>query len=170
MVFEAHGMSFPCTELLLFNYAKGKDSFPFYGTFNNAPNVLNSEDLDCSRPIQHPDSSTTKPCCCNSCSMWFCIVLLRTCKLPTRMHLCNPHTNQSYWLLNWMLITRWKGLSPLISPEDTASVISNKNVNLDLSDHRTLFHFETVHLLKWALATGHGSVLTMFTYGFLFAW
>ncbi len=22
MVFEAHGMSFPCTELLLFNYAK----------------------------------------------------------------------------------------------------------------------------------------------------
>ncbi len=24
MVFEAHGMSFPCTELLLFNYAKVK--------------------------------------------------------------------------------------------------------------------------------------------------
>ncbi len=28
-------------------------------------------------PIQHPDSSTTKSCCCNSCSMWFCIVLLK---------------------------------------------------------------------------------------------
>ncbi len=33
MVFEAHGMPFPHTELLLFNYAKGKDSFPFYTTF-----------------------------------------------------------------------------------------------------------------------------------------
>ncbi len=32
MVFEAHGMSFPCTEHLLFNYAK-VNSFPFYGTF-----------------------------------------------------------------------------------------------------------------------------------------
>ncbi len=27
MVFEAHGMSFPCTELLLFNYAKVKTVF-----------------------------------------------------------------------------------------------------------------------------------------------
>ncbi len=35
MVFEAHCMSFPCTELLLFNYAKVK-SFPFYGTFNES--------------------------------------------------------------------------------------------------------------------------------------
>ncbi len=33
MVFEAHGMSFPCTELLLFNFAKVKTVFPFYGTF-----------------------------------------------------------------------------------------------------------------------------------------
>ncbi len=32
MVFEAHGMSIPCTELLLFN-CKGKYSFPFYVTF-----------------------------------------------------------------------------------------------------------------------------------------
>ncbi len=32
MVFEAHGMSFPCTEFLLFNYTKVH--FPFYGTFN----------------------------------------------------------------------------------------------------------------------------------------
>ncbi len=27
MVFEAHGMSFPCTELLLFNYGKVKTVF-----------------------------------------------------------------------------------------------------------------------------------------------
>ncbi len=63
---------------------------------------------DAGRPIQHPDSSATKPCCCNSCSMWFCIVLL-----------------------NWMLMTRWK-VSLLFSPEDTASVISNKNVKFGL--------------------------------------
>ncbi len=31
MVFEAHGMSFPCTELLLFNYAKVNTVF--HGTF-----------------------------------------------------------------------------------------------------------------------------------------
>ncbi len=42
--------------------------------------------------------------------------------------------------------------------------------NLDSSDQRTLFYFETVHF-KWALA--HRTRLrfwTMFTYGFLFAW
>ncbi len=33
MVSEAHCMSFPCTELLLFNYGQGKDSVSFYGTF-----------------------------------------------------------------------------------------------------------------------------------------
>ncbi len=26
---------------------------------------------------QHQDSSTTKPCCYNSCNMWFCIFLLK---------------------------------------------------------------------------------------------
>ncbi len=42
--------------------------------------------------------------------------------------------------------------------------------NLDSSDHRTLFHFETVHL-KWALAhRTRRRFWTMFTYGFLFAW
>ncbi len=30
MVFEAHGMSFPCTELLLFNYAKVKTVFHWH--------------------------------------------------------------------------------------------------------------------------------------------
>ncbi len=42
--------------------------------------------------------------------------------------------------------------------------------NLDSSDHRTLFHFETVHF-KWALAhRTRRRFWTMFTYGFLFAW
>ncbi len=41
------------------------------------PNVLYRWKIwTAGRPIQHPDSSTMKPCCCNSCSMWFCIVLL----------------------------------------------------------------------------------------------
>ncbi len=42
--------------------------------------------------------------------------------------------------------------------------------NLDSSDHRTLFHFETVHF-KWVLAhRTRRRFWTMFTYGFLFAW
>ncbi len=45
---------------------------------NDAPNVLyRSKIWTAGRQIQHPDSSTTKSCCCNSCSMWFCIVLLK---------------------------------------------------------------------------------------------
>ncbi len=49
-----------------------------YFLFNDAPNVLYRWKIwTAGRPIQHLDSSTMKPCCCNSCSMWFCIVLLK---------------------------------------------------------------------------------------------
>ncbi len=49
-----------------------------YFTFNDFPNVLYRWKIwTAGRPIEHPDSSTMKPCCCNSCSMWFCIVLLK---------------------------------------------------------------------------------------------
>ncbi len=41
-----------------------------YFSFNNAPNVLYRWKI---WTIQHPDSSTTKPCWCNSCSMWFAL-------------------------------------------------------------------------------------------------
>ncbi len=41
MVFEAHGMSFPCTKLLLFNYAKVKTVFLFYGTFKGLLYCIN---------------------------------------------------------------------------------------------------------------------------------
>ncbi len=48
-----------------------------YFSFNDVPNVLYRWKIwTAARPIQHPDT-TTKPCCCNSCSMWFCIVLLK---------------------------------------------------------------------------------------------
>ncbi len=51
-----------------------------YFSFNDAPNVLYRWKIwTAGRPIQHLVSSTTKPCCCNSCSMWFCIVLLKYC-------------------------------------------------------------------------------------------
>ncbi len=38
-----------------------------------------------------------------------------------------PPYHQKCWLLNWTLMTHWK-VSLLFSPEDTTSVISNKNV------------------------------------------
>ncbi len=34
MVFEAHGMSFLMYRTLIIRLCHGKDSFPFYGTFN----------------------------------------------------------------------------------------------------------------------------------------
>ncbi len=55
------------------------------------------------------------------------IVPSKTCKLP------KPYApyHQRCWLLNWTLMTRWK-VSLLFSPEDTTSVISNKNVKFGL--------------------------------------
>ncbi len=65
-----------------------------------------------------------------------------------------PSYHQRCWLLNWTLMTRWK-VSLLFNPEDTASVISNKNVKFGPRlTIETLFHFETVHF-KWALAHRH---------------
>ncbi len=61
-----------------FQLLKSSWSSLTYFSFNDAPNVLYRWKIwTAGRPIQHPDSSTTKPCCCNSCSMWFYIVLLK---------------------------------------------------------------------------------------------
>ncbi len=61
-----------------FQLLKSSWSSVTYISFNDAANVLYRWRIwTAGRPIQHPDSSTTKPCCCNSCSMWFCIVLLK---------------------------------------------------------------------------------------------
>ncbi len=55
--------------------------------FIDAPNVLYRWKIwTAGRPIQHLDSFTMKPCCCNSCSMWFCIVLLKYTRLPWNRH------------------------------------------------------------------------------------
>ncbi len=59
-----------------------------------------------------------------------------------------PPYHQRCWLLNWMLITHWK-VSLLFSPRTRRLWFPTRMSNLDSSDHRTLFHFETVHF-KWA--------------------
>jgi len=51
-----------------------------YFSFNDGLNVLYRWKIwTADRPNQHPDSPTTKLCCCNSCSVGFCmcIVLLK---------------------------------------------------------------------------------------------
>ncbi len=49
-----------------------------YFSFNDAPNALHRWKIwTAGRQIQHSDSSTTKPRCCNSYNMWLCIVLLK---------------------------------------------------------------------------------------------
>ncbi len=62
-----------------------------------------------------------------------------------------PPYHQRCWILNWTLITRWK-ISLLFSPEDTASVISNKNIRFGLIDH-----FSTLKqsILNEPWPTGH---------------
>ncbi len=55
----------------LFSYV-----FDVFFLFNDAPNVLYKWKIwTAGRPSQQPDPSSMNPCC-NSWSMWFCIVLL----------------------------------------------------------------------------------------------
>ncbi len=61
-----------------FRLLKSSWSSLTYFSFNDSPNVLYRWTIrTAGRTIQHPDSSTMNPCCCNGCSMWFCIVLLK---------------------------------------------------------------------------------------------
>ncbi len=81
-----------------------------------------------------------------------------------------PPYHQRCWLLNWTLITRWK-ISLLFSPEHTTYPwFPTRMSNLDSSDQRTLFHFETAHF-KWVLAyRTQQRFWSVFICGFLFAW
>ncbi len=92
----------------------------------------------------------------------------KTCKLPIPYALMHPHTirDAGFWTERW-----WHaGRSPSSLAQRTRRPwYPTRMSNLDSSDHRTLFHFETVHF-KWALA--HRTwrrFWTMFTYGFLSA-
>ncbi len=61
-----------------FQLLKSSWSSFIYFLFNDAPNVLYRWKIwAAGRTTQHPYFSTMKPCCCNSCSMWFCIVQLK---------------------------------------------------------------------------------------------
>ncbi len=65
-----------------FQLLKSSWSSLTYFSFNDVPNVLYRWKIwTAGRPIQHPDSSTTKPCCCNSCSMWFALSFWNTRRL-----------------------------------------------------------------------------------------
>ncbi len=78
-----------------------------------------------------------------------------------------PPYHQRCWPLNWTLMTCWK-VSLLFRLEDTAYVISNKNIKFRLTEH-----FSTLKqsFFKWALAhRTQRRFWTMFTHGFLFAW
>ncbi len=109
--------------------------------------------------------------CCSKTFIYLSafIVPSKTCKLPIPYALMHPHTirDAGFWTERW-----WHaGRSPSSLARRTQhpwfpTIMSN----LDSSDHRTLFHFETVHF-KWALAhRTRQRFWTMFTYGFLFAW
>ncbi len=87
--------------------------------------------------------------CCSKTFIYLSafIVPSKTCKLPIPYA---PPYHQRCWLLNWMLITHWK-VSLLFSRRTQRQWFPTRMSNLDSSDHRTLYHFETVHF-KWALA------------------
>ncbi len=75
------------------------------------------------------------------------------------MHICTPIPSE---------LLAFKGLPPLLARRTRRPWFPTRMSNLDSADHRTLFHFETIHF-KWALA--HRTwwrFWTMFTYGFLF--
>ncbi len=173
-----------------------KSSWPslMYFSFNDVQNVLNRWKIwTPGRPIQHPDPSTIKSCCCNSCSVWFCIVLLKYTRLEGSIccsktfiyfsihsafqnmqaahTVCTyaPHTIKDAGC--WTERGEHAGRSPSSLAWRTQHPwFRTRMSNLDLSDHRTLLYFEKVHY-KWALVhRTQWRFWTMFTYGFLFAW
>ncbi len=97
------------------------------------------------------------------------IVPSKTCKLSIPYALMHPHTirDAGFWTECW-----WHaGRSPSSLARRTRRLwFPTRMSNLDSSDHRILFHFETVNF-KWALAhRTRRRFWTMFTYGLLFAW
>ncbi len=95
---------------------------------------------------------------------WWCLSRCVSCHATRIMQ---PPYHQRCRLLNWALITTWVVLV-LFSPDDMASQFSKRTSNFDSSDHRTVFHFATVHF-KWALAQRKRlRFWIMFRYGFFF--
>ncbi len=132
-----------------------------YFSFNDVPNVLYGWKIwTAGRPIQHLDSSTTKPCRCNSCSSGFALSCWNTQGLPWNRRrlegsICCSKTfiyfsafivpsktcklPIPYALMPPSEILAFElnadntlEVSLLFSLEDTTSVISNKNVKFGL--------------------------------------
>ncbi len=79
----------------------------------------------------------------------------------------HPHTirDAGFWTECW-----WHaGRSPSSLARRTQHLwFQTRMSNLDSSDHRTLFHFETVHFKRALAHRSRRLFWTMFTYGFLF--
>ncbi len=136
-----------------------------YFLFNNAPNVLyRGKICTTGRPIQHLDSSTTKPCCCNSYSMWFCFVLLKyTSSGGEHMLLLNRY-------LSFSIHSAFQNMQAAHTVSSLARRtrrmwFPTRMSNLDTSDHRTLFHFENIcqYFLDTCLSLIIGRVLLHLT-------
>ncbi len=104
--------------------------------------------------------------CCSKTFIYLSafIVPSKTCKLPIPYALMHPHTirDAGFWTECW-----WHaGRSPSSLARRTRRPwFPTRISNLDSSDHRTLFHFETVHFKRALAHRTRWSFLTMFTYG-----
>ncbi len=106
--------------------------------------------------------------CCSRTWIYLSALMVpfQMCKLPMPHAHATPY-HQRCRLLNGALITTWVVLV-LFSPDDMASQFSKRTSNFVSSDHRTVFHFATVHF-KWALAQRKRlRFWIMFRYGFFF--
>lgn len=72
------------------------------------------------------------------------------------------------WLFQWMLKGSCK-VSPSLGYRVCDPWLPTRKSNLDLSDYRTLSHFEIVHL-KWVLAHRMQHFWTIIKHGFISAW
>ncbi len=85
-----------------FQLLKSSWSSLTYFSFNDAPNVLYRWKIwTAGRPIQHPDSSTTKPCWCNSRSITQYVVL----HCPAEINLVFPE-----------IVIVWRGAYVALKP------------------------------------------------------
>ncbi len=109
--------------------------------------------------------------CCSKTFIYLSAFMVpsKTCKLPILYALMQPHSirDAGFWTKCW----QHAGRSPSSLAWRTHHLwFPTRMSKLDSSDHRTLFHFESVHF-KWALAHRTWRCFwSMFTYGFLFAW
>lgn len=97
-----------------------------------------------------------KSCCCKSCSMWFCVVLL---KYKQRL----PWNRRNPWLPTKMPNLISSDNRTLSNFETDFSNILILNIKLSNILYQIYFKWVMAHRTWWRF-------WTMFKYGFLFAW